>query len=68
MGGVDNMGKDKKIGGSFNSCSPFKKCYRIELMGAFNILMMNARNEWIILTKSNNDQYCEQCLFLVWLV
>ena len=36
MGGVDNMDKDKKIGGSFSSRALFRKWYRMVLMGIFD--------------------------------
>jgi hypothetical protein len=41
MGGVDNMDKDKKIGGSFTFRAMFKKWYCIGLMGVFDFMIVN---------------------------
>jgi hypothetical protein len=43
MGGVDNIDKDKKIGGSFGKKAMFKKWYLTGLMGLFDFMLVNGR-------------------------
>jgi hypothetical protein len=46
MGGMDNMDKDKKIGGSFTSRALFRKWYRMGLIGIFDFMIVNGRQAW----------------------
>ena len=43
MGGMDNMDKDKKIGGSFTSPALFQKWYCMGLMGIIDFMIVNGR-------------------------
>ena len=51
MGGVDNLDKDKCIGGSFTGRAMFKKWYRMGLMGIFDFMIVNGRQAWNMSTK-----------------
>ena len=57
MGGVDNMDKDKKIGGSFTSWAMFKKWYRMGLMGVFDFMIVNNRQPLNMLTSTIEDHF-----------
>jgi hypothetical protein len=46
MGGVDNMDKDKKIGGAFTKKAMFKKWYRMGVLGIFDFMLVNGRVAW----------------------
>lgn len=46
MSGVDNIDKDKKVGGSFTSCEMFKMCYRTGLLGCFLLVVVNGKPAW----------------------
>ena len=43
---MDNMDKDKKIGGSFTSRALFQKWYCMGLMGIFDFMIVNGRQAW----------------------
>ena len=65
MGGMHNMDKDKKIGGSFMSCALFWKWYHMGLMGIFNFMIVNGRQVWNMSTtmktecfKLDNAKFC----------
>jgi hypothetical protein len=51
MGGVDNLDKDKCIGGSFTGRAMFKKWYRMGLMGIFDFMIVNGRQALNMSTK-----------------
>jgi hypothetical protein len=55
MGGVDNVDKDKKIGGSFTKKALFKKWYLMGLMGIFDFMLVNGRIAW---NMSCTDESC----------
>ena len=55
MGGVDNMDKDKKIGGSFTSRALFWKWYRMGLMGIFDFMIVNGRQAWNMSTSTKTE-------------
>ena len=55
MGGVDNMDKDKKLGGSFTKFAHFKKWYRMGLLGVFDFMIVNGRIAW---NMSAEDDHC----------
>ena len=57
MGGVDNMDKDKKIGGSFTSRALFQKWYQMELMGIFNFMVVNERQAWNMSTTTKTERF-----------
>jgi hypothetical protein len=57
MGGVDNMDKDKKIGGSFASLALFRKWYRMGLMGIFNFVIINGRQAWNMSTATKTERF-----------
>ena len=57
MGGVDNMDKDKKIGGSFTSRALFQKWYRMGLMGIFDFMIVNGQQAWNMSTDTKTDQF-----------
>jgi hypothetical protein len=46
MGGVDNVDKDKKIGGGFTKKALFKKWYRMGVLGVFDFISVNGRVAW----------------------
>ena len=46
MGGVDNVDKDKKIGGGFTKKALFKKWYRMGVLGIFDFMSVNGRVAW----------------------
>jgi hypothetical protein len=48
MGGVDNVDKDKKIGGAFTKKAMFKKWYRMGLLDVFDFIIVNGRVAWNI--------------------
>ena len=41
MGGVDNVNKDKKIGGSFTKKAFFKKWYHMGFLGIVDFMVVN---------------------------
>jgi hypothetical protein len=55
MGGVDNMDKDKKIGGSFTSHDLFWKWYRMGLVGIFDFMIVNGRQAWNMSTSMKTE-------------
>ncbi len=55
MGGVDNMDKDKKLGGSFTKFAHFKKWYKMGLLGVFDFMIVNGRIAW---NMSAEDDHC----------
>ena len=57
MGGVDNMDKDKKIGGSFTSRALFWKWYQMGLMGIFDFMVVNGRQAWNMSTTTKTDRF-----------
>jgi hypothetical protein len=57
MGGVDNMDKDKKIGGSFTSRALFRKWYRMGLMGIFDFMIVNGRQAWNMSTETKTERF-----------
>ena len=61
MGGVDNMDKDKKLGGSFTKFAHFKKWYRMGLLGVFDFMIVNGRIAW---NMSAEDDHCRVCHFV----
>ena len=46
MGGVDNVDKDKKVGGGFTKKALFKKWYRMGVLGVFDFMSVNGRVAW----------------------
>lgn len=56
MGGVDNVDKDKKIGGSFTKQAHFKKWYKMGLLGIFDFMVVNGRMAW---NMSADDDHCQ---------
>jgi hypothetical protein len=56
MGGVDNIDKDKRIGGSFTGRAMFKKLYRMGLMGIFDFMVVNGQQAWNMSTKLHDDR------------
>ncbi len=57
MGGVDNMDKDKKIGGSFTSRALFRKWYHMGLMGIFDFMIVNGRQAWNMSTSTKTERF-----------
>jgi hypothetical protein len=55
MGGVDNVDKDKKIGGAFTKKSMFKKWYRMGVLGVFDFMIVNGRVAWNMSSEDNNS-------------
>jgi hypothetical protein len=43
---VDNVDKDKTIGGSFTKKAFFKKWYCMGLLGIFDFMVVNAQVAW----------------------
>ena len=54
MGGVDNVDKDKKIGGAFTKKSMFKKWYRMGVLGVFDFMIVNGCVAWNMASQNNN--------------
>ena len=59
MGGVDNIDKDKCIGGSFTGRAMFKKWYCMGLMGIFDFMVVNGQQTWKMSTKLHDDRYIQ---------
>jgi hypothetical protein len=57
MGGVDNLDKDKCIGGSFTGRAMFKKWYRMGLMGIFDFMVVNGRQAWNMSGMEHEDRF-----------
>jgi hypothetical protein len=57
MGGVDNMDRDKKIGGSFMSRALFWKWYHMSLMGIFDFMIVNRRQAWNMSTATKMEHF-----------
>ena len=57
MGGVDNVDKDKKIGGSFTKKALFKKWYLMGLMGIFDFMIVNGRQAWNMSTSTKTERF-----------
>lgn len=57
MGGVDNMDKDKKIGGSFTNCAMFQKWYQMILMDVFGFMLVNRRQAKDMSTDVIEDRF-----------
>ena len=57
MGGVDNLDKDKCIGGSFTGRAMFKKWYRMGLMGIFDFMVVNGRQAWNMSVMDHEDRF-----------
>ena len=57
MGGMDNMDKDKKIGGSFTSRLLFRKWYCMCLMGIFDFMIVNGRQAWNMSTSTKTERF-----------
>ena len=57
MGGVDNLDKDKCIGGSFTGRAMFKKWYRMGLMGIFDFMVVNGRQAWNMSVVDHEDRF-----------
>ena len=61
MGVVDNMEKDKKLGGSFTKFAHFKKWYPMGLLGVFDFMIVNGRIAW---NMSAEDDHCRVRCFI----
>ncbi len=46
MGGVDNIDKDKKVGGGFTKKALFMRWYYIGLLGVFDFMVVNSQFAW----------------------
>ncbi|KAL3800369.1 hypothetical protein HJC23_003665 [Cyclotella cryptica] len=57
MGGVNNMDKDKKIGGSFTSLALLRKWYHMGLMGRFDFMIVNGRQAWNMSTETKTERF-----------
>ena len=57
MGGVDNMDKDKKIGGSYMANSMFKKMYPTAEIGVFYFMIVDGRQAWNMLKSILEDHF-----------
>ena len=57
MGDINNMDKDKKIGGSFTSSALFRKWYRMGLMGIFDFMIVNGRQAWNMSTAMKTERF-----------
>jgi hypothetical protein len=57
MGGVDNLDKDKSLGGSFTSRAMFRKWYRMGLMGILDFMIVNGQQAWIMSARMMEHRY-----------
>eukprot|EP00956_Cyclotella_meneghiniana_P008474 scaffold11429_cov48-Cyclotella_meneghiniana.AAC.4 len=57
MGGVDNLDKDKSLGGSFTAKAMFRKWYRMGLMGILDFMIVNGRQAWIMSARMMEHRY-----------
>ena len=57
MGRVNNMDKDKKIGGLFTSRALFWKWYQMGLMGIFDFMVVNGRQAWNMSTTTKTKRF-----------
>jgi len=57
MDGVDNIDKDKKIGGSFTSRALFWKRHCMGLMGILNFMIVNGRQAWNMSSSTKTERF-----------
>ena len=54
MGGINNVDKDKKIGGGFTKKALFKKWYRMGVLCVFDFITVNGQVAWNMAAHDND--------------